>query len=82
MLLIVHFNLRRLPDQRAELYMEVVDTLLTSAYNPDEAVAQRLAQLGGDWRTRRDRLQYLAFHMHSRGQEAGRERLFEKLKLL
>jgi formylglycine-generating enzyme required for sulfatase activity len=73
MLLIVHFNLRRLPDQRAELYMEVVDTLLTSAYNPDAAVAQRLAQLGGDWRTRRDMLQYLAFHMHSRGQEAGRE---------
>jgi hypothetical protein len=51
MLLIVHFNLRRLPDQRAEL----------------------LAQLGGDWRSRRDMLQYLAFHMHSRGQEAGRE---------
>jgi predicted NACHT family NTPase len=73
MLLIVHFNLRRLPDQRAELYMEVVDTLLTSAYNPDEAVAQRLAQLGGDWRTRRDMLQHLAFRMHSRGQEAGRE---------
>jgi hypothetical protein len=70
MLLIVHFNLRRLPDQRAELYMEVVDTLLTSSYNPDEAVAQHLA---GDWRTRRDMLQYLAFQMHSRGQEAGRE---------
>src|SRR5262245_62053105 len=30
MLLIVHFNLRRLPEQRAELYMQVVDTLLTS----------------------------------------------------
>jgi hypothetical protein len=73
LLLIVHFNLRRLPDQRAELYMEVVDTLLTSSYNPDEAVAQRLAQLGGDWRRRRDLLQYLAFQMHSRGQEAGRE---------
>jgi formylglycine-generating enzyme required for sulfatase activity len=73
MLLIVHFNLRRLPDQRAELFMEVVDTLLTSSYNPDEAVAQRLAQLGGDWRMRRDMLQYLAFQMHSRGQEAGRE---------
>ena len=73
MLLIVHFNLRRLPDQRAELYMEVVDTLLTSAYNPDEAVSQRLAQLGGDWRNRREMLQYLAFSMHSRGQDAGRE---------
>ncbi len=73
MLLIVHFNLRRLPEQRAELYMEVVDCLLTSSYNPDEAVAQRLAQLGGDWRARRDMLQYLAFQMHSRGQEAGRE---------
>ncbi|MCX6029058.1 MAG: SUMF1/EgtB/PvdO family nonheme iron enzyme [Chloroflexi bacterium] len=73
MLLIVHFNLRRLPDQRAELYVEVVDTLLTSSHNPDEAVAQRLAQLGGDWRGRRDLCQYLAFQMHSRGREAGRE---------
>ncbi len=73
MLLIAHFNLRRLPDQRAELYMEVVDTLLTSSYNPDEAMAQRLAQLGGDWRMRRDMLQYLAFQVHSRGQGAGRE---------
>jgi len=73
MLLIVHFNLRRLPDQRAELYMEVVDTLLTSSHNPDEAVAQKLAQLGGDWRGRRDLCQYLAFQMHSRGRAAGRE---------
>jgi predicted NACHT family NTPase len=73
MLLIVHFNLRRLPDQRAELYMEVVDRLLTSSYTPDEAVAQRLAKLGGDWRSRREMLQHLAFHMHSRGQDAGRE---------
>ncbi len=73
MLLIVHFNLRRLPDQRAELYMEVVDTLLTSAHNPDEVVAQRLEQLGGDWRNRREMLQYLAYQMHSRGQQAGRE---------
>jgi formylglycine-generating enzyme required for sulfatase activity len=73
MLLIVHFNRRRLPEQRAELYMEVVDTLLTSAHNPDERVAQRLARLGGDERTRRDMFQVLAFQMHSRGQEAGRE---------
>ena len=73
MLLIVHFNLRRLPDQRAELYMEVVDSLLTSSYNPDEAVAQRLAALGGDWRGRQDLCQYLAFQMHSRGRDAGRE---------
>ncbi len=73
MLLIVHFNLRRLPDQRAELYMEVVDTLLTSAHNPDQAVAQKLELLGGDWRQRRDMLQHLAFQMHSRGPEAGRE---------
>ena len=38
MLLIVHFNLRRLPDQRVELYMAMVDTLLTSDYHPDEVV--------------------------------------------
>jgi predicted NACHT family NTPase len=73
MLLIVHFNLRRLPEQRAELYMQMVDTLLTSDYNPDATVAQRLAHLGGDWRHRRNMLQYLAFQMHSRGQDAGRE---------
>ena len=36
-------------------------------------VAQRLARLGGDWRTRREMLQYLAFRMHSEGQDAGRE---------
>jgi predicted NACHT family NTPase len=51
----------------------MVDTLLTSDYNPDEAVAQRLAQLGDDWRTRREMLQHLAFAMHSRGQAAGCE---------
>ncbi|MGE3536577.1 MAG: SUMF1/EgtB/PvdO family nonheme iron enzyme [Candidatus Tectimicrobiota bacterium] len=70
MLLIVHFNRRHLPEQRAELYMEVVDTLLTAAYNPEQRVAQHLA---GDWRNRRDLLQYLAWHMHSQGQQAGRE---------
>ena len=74
MLLIVHFNLRRrLPDQRAELYMEVVDTLLTSSHNPDEKVAQRLAELGGDWRGRRLMHQFLAFQMHGRGRNAGRD---------
>ncbi len=73
MLLIVQFNLRRLPDQRAELYMEMVDTLLTSSYNPDAEVAQRLAQMGGDWRSRRDMAQVLAFHMHSQGASAGRQ---------
>jgi hypothetical protein len=64
---------RRLPDQRAELYMEMVDTLLTSSYNPDEEVAQRLAQLGGDWRSRRDMAQTLAYAMHSQGETAGRQ---------
>jgi formylglycine-generating enzyme required for sulfatase activity len=73
MLLIVHFNLRTLPDQRAELYMEVTDALLTSSHNPDEEVAQRLERLGGDWRARRELCQYAAFQMHSRGVKAGRE---------
>jgi formylglycine-generating enzyme required for sulfatase activity len=73
MLLIVHFNLRRLPDQRAELYAEVVDTLLTSSHNPNPNVAQRLAQMGGDWRARRILYQYVASQMHGRGEDAGRE---------
>ena len=53
--------------------MEVVDTLLTSSHNPDEKVAQRLAELGGDWRGRRLMHQFLAFQMHSRGRNAGRD---------
>jgi formylglycine-generating enzyme required for sulfatase activity/energy-coupling factor transporter ATP-binding protein EcfA2 len=73
MLLIAHFNLRRMPDQRAELYEEVAKTLLTSEYNPDAVVAQLLAKLGGDWRLRRDLCQFLAFSLHSKGREAGRE---------
>jgi formylglycine-generating enzyme required for sulfatase activity len=53
--------------------MAVVDTILTSDYNPDETVAQHLAQLGGEWRERREMLQQLAFLMHSRGRQAGRD---------
>ena len=53
--------------------MEVVDTLLTSSHNPDEAVAQQLEKLGGDWGARRELCQYAAFQMHSRGQTVGRE---------
>ena len=53
--------------------MEMVDTLLTSSHNPDEEVAQRLAAVGRRLARPARHGQDLAFHMHSRGQAAGRE---------
>ena len=65
-------SISRLPDQRAELYMEVVDTLLTPSYNLDESVVWCLAQLGVIMHATR----YAAisgFRCTAAGQEGGRE---------
>jgi formylglycine-generating enzyme required for sulfatase activity len=70
MIVIVHFSRRQLPEQRAELYREVVDVLLAASYHPDVNVAQALAEAGGAMSQRRNLLGVLAFHMHSRGQGA------------
>jgi formylglycine-generating enzyme required for sulfatase activity len=67
MIVIVHFSRRQLPEQRAELYREVVDVLLAASYHPDVQVGQALAEAGGAMSQRRDLLGVLAFHMHSQG---------------
>ena len=74
MLLIVHFSERRLPEQRAELYMKATDAMLLPDYAPDEAVADEIGKLVGGSRERhRDLVQHLAYHMHSQGPDQGRE---------
>ncbi len=75
LLLIVHYgDRRRLPQQRAELYLKAVDALLLPDQHPDAVVAQRLGQLVGGSRERhRDLVQHLAYHLHRQGEQQGRE---------
>ncbi|RME02281.1 MAG: NACHT domain-containing protein, partial [Bacteroidetes bacterium] len=74
MILIVHVRERRMPEQRAELYMKATDAMLYPDYNPDvETAADIGRQVGGSWEIHRDLVQHLAFHMHDRGDEQGRE---------
>ena len=74
MLLIVHFNNRRLPDQRADLYQKAVDAMLRPDYTLDESVAEEIERrVGGSLAINREMLQLLAFHMHQRGDEQGRK---------
>jgi formylglycine-generating enzyme required for sulfatase activity len=68
MIVIVHFSRRQLPEQRAELYREVVEVLLSSSHHPDVKVAHALEDVGGALAQRRNLLGMLAFHMHSQGQ--------------
>lgn len=81
MLLVVHFSERRLPEQRAELYMKATDAMLLPDYAPDEEIADRLGKLvGGSREVHRDLVQHLAFAMHSRGEAQGREISEDNLK--
>ncbi len=88
MLIIVHFSERRLPEQRAELYMKATDAMLLPGYNPDQEIAEQIGRLvGGSQERHRDLVQYLAYQMHHKGGDQGREihewdlrRLLEKEK--
>ena len=74
LLLIVHANERKLPDQRADLYSRAVDNLLSPEYSLDQQVKNALeASMGGSLAANREMLQHLAFHMQRRGAEQGRE---------
>lgn len=74
MLLVVHFSERRLPDQRAELYMKATDAMLLPEYSLDQEVASRIGgMVGGSREMHRDLLQHLAFNMHRQGDSQGRE---------
>ncbi len=74
LLLIVHYNERRMPEQRAELFMKATESMLQLEYLPDEQVQQELKYLvGEDWTDHYQMAQHLAFHMHEQGTEQGRE---------
>ncbi|RLD03131.1 MAG: hypothetical protein DRI56_13020, partial [Chloroflexota bacterium] len=74
MLLIVHFNNRRLPDQRADLYQKAIDAMLRPDYALDATVAEEIEKrMGGSLAMNREMLQLLAFHMHQRGEKQGRK---------
>ncbi|MDX1506576.1 MAG: hypothetical protein R3221_12720, partial [Spongiibacter sp.] len=74
MLLVVHFSEKRLPEQRAELYMKAIDALLLPEYASDKvAAAFSGRQLGARRETHRDLVQHIAFHMHKQGPTQGRE---------
>jgi formylglycine-generating enzyme required for sulfatase activity len=70
LLLIVHFNNRALPDERAELFDKAINALLQVDYGRDESVIRELTR---DWKLWRDMAQHLAFHMHQQGDDQGRD---------
>lgn len=81
LLLIVHFSTIRLPEQRAELYMKAIDTLLLPDYAPDDSVAVEIGRLiGKSKENHRELVQHLAFAMHLKGAELGREITEQELR--
>ena len=70
LLLIVHFNNRTLPDERADLFDKAINALLQVDYGREES---NIRELSTDWKLYRDMAQHLAFHMHSQGSDQGRE---------
>ena len=69
LLLIVHFNNRKLPDERAELFEKAINALLQVDYGREES---DIGELSTDWKPYRDMAQHLAFHMHQQGGDQGR----------
>ncbi|MDS4058543.1 MAG: NACHT domain-containing protein, partial [Candidatus Contendobacter sp.] len=69
LLLIVHFNNRKLPEERAELFDKAINALLQVDYGREES---DIRELSTDWKLYRDMAQHLAFHMHQQGRDQGR----------
>lgn len=69
---IVHYNQRRLPEQRAELYEKCVEVLLTEGHHAASDATYELADWGGTLPEKRSLLAYLASEMMGAGEEAGR----------
>jgi len=62
----VHYSRDTLPRDRAKLYEDAVEVLLTETLHKGQE-AKGLEKLGGlDWETRRDHLAYIAFELHER----------------
>jgi formylglycine-generating enzyme required for sulfatase activity len=66
----VHYSRDELPKQRAKLYEEAVEILLTEVPFKGEE-AKDLQTLGGmDWDVRRDRIARIAFELRERGKDS------------
>jgi predicted NACHT family NTPase len=70
LLMIVHVNEHQLPNERAELFDKAIEALLRADYGREEGTRNELA---AGWEAARDLATQLAFHMHSRGSDGGRE---------
>ena len=66
----VHYSRDELPKQRAKLYEDAVEVLLTEIHFKGEE-AKDLQNWGGmDWDVRRDRIARIAFELHERGKDS------------
>ncbi len=77
---IVHYNQRRLPEQRAELYEKCVEVLLSEGNKPATEATFELADWGGSLAEKRGLLGYLAYEMMQAGEDAGRQVSEKQLK--
>ncbi len=74
MILIVHVADQKMPEQRAELFKRVTETIVHSDHQQVQEVQQLLRQqISGNPLTDYEMLQFLAFHMHARGEGGGRD---------
>ena len=69
---IVHYNQRRLPDERAKLYERCVEVLLAESYKPESDAIFDLVDRGGDEDEKRNLLAWLAFCLMAAGEASGR----------
>jgi len=69
---IVHYNQRRLPDERAELYDRCVEVLLAESYKPESPAMFALMDWGGSQKEKRNLLAWLAYSMMAAGEAGGR----------
>ncbi|MCA9941400.1 MAG: hypothetical protein KC418_22325, partial [Anaerolineales bacterium] len=54
--------------------MKATDAMLLPDYAPDAETAMRIGELvGGSWEVHRDLVQHIAFYLHRRGEQQGRE---------
>lgn len=72
MLVVVHFNQRSLPNQRAGLYKDCIDAILMPVYHSDTEVAVRLSRQAGTLSDQRALYSSIAYSMHSKGENRGR----------
>ena len=77
---IVHYNDRRLPEQRAALYKSCIHVLLAETHHTKGEARHDLEDWGGTEDDKRELLTLLAYQMMSAGEKAGRTVEESKLK--